>query len=185
MACGGTGAPQAREARRVRGGIPMEDMIRKGRQLVMAIILVPGAVQLVAIACRWLASDSVPTPATLIGFTAKGLLFFFLYRGHAWARWLVGVWFALSGLASLPIGLMLLRFGAAFEAPYLFATGLAVALCGAFSLIGSAMLFGSRSVHGSLAHQAQCRKRNQAAALPELLPPNSAGSMIRTIPGGC
>lgn len=94
------------------------EMVNKGRKMVISLItiaLLMDILTIVSTSLIYVKSDRMDLASSeLLRGTFRlivtGLILFFLYKGHQWAKWLFAVLFIISGFASFLSLIILLNF---------------------------------------------------------------------------
>lgn len=100
------------------------EMVNKGRKMVISLITIALLIDIITIVSSSLIYVTIDrmdlTYSQLLRGTFRllvsGIIFFFLYKGHRWAKWLIVVLFIVSGLLTflsliLFINLLILVLG--------------------------------------------------------------------------
>jgi hypothetical protein len=122
----------------------MSDPARRGRNIIIAIMTGYILLEILVIVLGAAARD-LRLGRTLVRLTLEIGLFYYLYAGRSWARWIAGSLSLLAGLFGLSYGLFFYRINLA---------GILVLSCfGALFLAAAALLFFSPDVREYLGHR--------------------------------
>ena len=124
----------------------MDEQIRQGQKVVLAIIATTLLVSLTNIVVVLVVGGERPAPRDFGRFVLTALLCFFLYQGRSWVRWVLGGLLGLGAIFAAVAGLALLRQMPGAGSLWLLVLAILYGAC-------SGMLFFSSSLKAFLAHQ--------------------------------